>query len=104
MTLRNALTLTIFILGLLSGIAAIVLLTLDYSKIGGILILGIIPAAIALIEWRCREQPRSRLTPSPLNSVTGASKTTGPELSRHEELPVPLEVRINIAPDSVRGK
>lgn len=103
MTFRNILTWTIFLLGMLSGIAAIVMLALDYPKIGGILILGIIPAVIALIEAHCRNEIPSRIH-SPLNSLTGASKTTKPELSQSEALPTPLEVRINIAPDSVRGK
>jgi hypothetical protein len=105
MTCHNKLILAVGILGVLSGIASIPLILLDLPKIGGILALGWMPAALACIEWRCRDRPRSPLK-GISDSVTGADKITVPE-SRFvsgEALPTPLEVRINIAPDSVRGK
>ncbi len=105
MTLRNKMILAVGILGVLSGIASIPLILLDLPKIGGILALGWMPAGLACIEWRCRDRPRSPLK-GISDSVTGADKTVVPE-SRFiggEALPTPLEVRINIASDSVRGK
>jgi hypothetical protein len=100
MTLRNKLILSVGIFGFLSGIAGIVLIVLDYPKIGAILALGWMPAGIACIEWRCRDPP-SRRTQSPLRGlsdrVTGANKAgTNSGFIDTEALPTPLDIRINI--------
>jgi hypothetical protein len=100
MTLRNKLILSVGIFGFLSGIAGIVLIVLDYPKIGAGLSLGWMPAGIACIEWRCRDPP-SRRTQSPLRGlsdrVTGADKTGGDSrIVDGEALPTPLDIRINI--------
>lgn len=106
MTCYNKMILSIGILGVLSGIVSIPLILLDLPKIGGILALGWMPAGLACIEWRCRDQ-RTR---SPLrgisDSMTGADKGSNrkPSLISGEALPTPLEVRINITSNSVSSK
>jgi hypothetical protein len=112
MTCRNKLILSVGILGFLSGIAGIVLIVLDLPKIGAGLSLGWMPAGIACIEWRCRDPP-SRRTQSPLRGLSdlphmrqGADKTGSGNsgFMGSEALPTPLDIRINIPPNSPGGK
>lgn len=106
MTCRNKIILSIGILGVLSGIASIPLILLDLPKIGGILALGWMPAGMACIEWRCRDQSSRSPLRGISNSMTGTDKGSGsnPSLVSGEALPTPLEVRINITPNSVSSQ
>ena len=98
-TCRNRLVFGIMILGTLGGVASIVLIVLGQTKIGGIMTLSLIPATIGCLEWRCRDRPLRGLS----SMVTGKPKT-GSSLTVAETLPVPTDIRINIAPDSPGSK
>lgn len=103
------------ILGILCGVASIVLIALGETKIGGVLTLSLIPATIAYLEWRCRERPlHPRSTGRPklpallevMNSLAmqGSPKASGSDSIIVEALPTPLDIRINIPPNSPRSK
>ena len=104
---RNRMIFATMILGVLGGIASIVLIVLGQTKIGGIMTLSLIPATIGCLEWRCRERNRPPRSLRGLSSVvTGEPKSRdgSSHLAVAETLPAVNEVRINIAPNSPGSK
>ncbi len=72
------------------------------------LLIGFVPAALTLLAWRYRKQPRSEAAPSPLKPwqiiamyslmiVVSYVLTLGPNLSRLPDLPLPSPYRLLLA-------
>jgi len=104
---RNRVIFATMILGVLGGIASIVLIVLGQTKIGGIMTLSLIPATVGCLEWRCRERNRPQRSLRGLSSVvTGNPKSSGSDsrLTVAEALPTSADIRINIAPNSPGSK
>ena len=89
----NRMMCVLMLLGTLGGVAGIVLIVLGQSMAGGIMTLSLIPAAIGCLEWRCRERQSLNVK----RMVKRNPKTV-------EALPVDVEVRINIVPNSPGSK